>query len=127
MRLQRRRLAAPGQLVLPSVPAESAGGTAPSDWRYRKGRTVVDLTAYRDCCSFLPMKIADIPQLKSLSVPEKLQLVTELWDEIVRQPDQMPIPEWHVNELGQDYAVYKANPREGKSWDEVKARIPRRK
>ena len=73
------------------------------------------------------MKVADIPQLRSLSVADKLQLVGELWDEIIQQPEIVPIPEWHVRELEQDYAAYQAAPTEGKPWQKVKARILRRK
>ncbi len=73
------------------------------------------------------MKVADIPQLNSLSVADKLIIVGELWDEIIRQPENIPIPEWHVSELEQDYAAYQANPTKGKSWERVKARILRRK
>ena len=78
-------------------------------------------------CFFHVMKVADIPQLRSRSVADKLQIVGELWDEIIRQPENVPIPEWHVRELEQDYAAYQAEPREGKPWAKVKARILRRK
>ena len=73
------------------------------------------------------MKVADIPQIQSLSVGEKLLLVEELWAEIIRQPDHVPLPAWHVGELEQDFAAYQANPRAGAPWDEVKSRILRRK
>jgi putative addiction module component (TIGR02574 family) len=72
------------------------------------------------------MKVADIPQIQSLSVGEKLRLVEELWAEIIRQPGHVPIPEWHVSELDHDFAAYQANPREGSPWDEVKDRVLRR-
>ncbi len=73
------------------------------------------------------MKAADIPQLQSLTVQEKLQLVEELWSEIIRQPDKIAVPGWHIAELQKDYATYQANPREGKPWAELKARLLRDK
>ena len=78
-------------------------------------------------CIFHVMRVADIPQLRSLSVADKLQLVGELWDEIILQPENLPIPEWHVRELERDSAAYRTEPGEGRSWEEVKARILRRK
>jgi len=76
---------------------------------------------------FRAMKVSDIPQLNSLSVADKLQIVGELWDEIIRQPENVPIPEWHVSELERDYAAYQADPTGGKPWGRAKARILRRK
>jgi len=73
------------------------------------------------------MKAADIPQLQSLSVQEKLQLVEELWSEIISQPDKLAIPAWHVAELQKDYAAYQANSQEGRPWAEVKATLLRGK
>jgi len=86
-----------------------------------------DLTRPERGRIFPVMKVADIPQLSSLSVADKLQLVGELWDEIIRRPENVPIPESHVRELEQDYAKYRAEPRGGKPWAKVKARILRRK
>jgi putative addiction module component (TIGR02574 family) len=73
------------------------------------------------------MKAADIPQLQSLTVQEKLQLVEELWSEIIRQPDKITVPAWHVAELQKDYPAYQANPQEGSPWAEVKAQFLRDK
>lgn len=73
------------------------------------------------------MKAADIPQLQSLSVQEKLQLVEELWTEIIRQPDKLTIPAWHVAELQKDYVAYQANAQEGKTWAVVQERLLRDK
>jgi putative addiction module component (TIGR02574 family) len=73
------------------------------------------------------MKLADIPQLRDLSVEEKLKLVEELWADIAAQTDKLPIPEWHVREIQESEAAYKANPHDGSPWAEVKARILDRK
>lgn len=73
------------------------------------------------------MKLADIPQLRDLPVAEKLQLVEELWADILAKADSQPLPAWHVRELAESESEYHANPREGSSWPEVKARILNRK
>ena len=73
------------------------------------------------------MKIADIPQLRDAPLAAKLELVEELWAEIVAKADSLPLPEWHVRELDRSLAEYQANPHEGSPWSEVKARILNRK
>jgi putative addiction module component (TIGR02574 family) len=69
------------------------------------------------------MKIADIPELRNASLANKLELVEELWAEIVAQSDSLPLPDWHVRELDQSLADYQAKPQEGSPWPEVRARI----
>ncbi len=69
------------------------------------------------------MKAAELPAYQSLSVAEKLLLVEEIWDEIARRPDELPIPSQHKTELDRRYRTYQQNPREGSSWPEVKARV----
>jgi len=72
------------------------------------------------------MKLADFPQIHGLPVSAKLEIVGELWDEIARDPGALPIPEWHIAELEQSRSEYEVAPREGATWEEVKARIMRR-
>ena len=62
-------------------------------------------------------------EIRRLTPAEKLQLVEELWDDLAASEDHLPIPAWHEQILGEDQALYRANPAEGSSWDEVKARI----
>jgi len=80
-------------------------------------------------CDWIPgsyysfMGIADFPQIRELSVSEKLLLVEELWSEIASKSELIEIPGWHKRELDQSLEDYKRNPREGSSWAEVKSRI----
>jgi putative addiction module component (TIGR02574 family) len=69
------------------------------------------------------MGIADFPQIRELSVSEKLLLVEELWSEIASKSESLEIPGWHKRELDQSLEDYKRNPQEGSSWAEVKSRI----
>ncbi len=69
------------------------------------------------------MGIADFPQIRELSVSEKLLLVEELWSEIASRSDLIEIPDWHKRELDQSLEDYKLSPQEGSSWAEVKSRI----
>jgi putative addiction module component (TIGR02574 family) len=63
------------------------------------------------------------PEIRKLSLSEKLQLVEDLWDDIASGPDQLPIPEWHLEELDRRENEQSRNPQRGSSWDEVRARI----
>ena len=69
------------------------------------------------------MGIADFPQIRELSVSEKLLLVEELWSEIASKSESLEIPDWHKRELDQSLEDYKRSPQEGSSWAEAKSRI----
>jgi putative addiction module component (TIGR02574 family) len=69
------------------------------------------------------MKIADLPQVQKLSLGEKLSLVEELWDEIAGAGEAIPLPAWHKQALEESLAEYRKNPREGSSWEAVRAKI----
>ncbi|MSU65401.1 MAG: addiction module antitoxin [Opitutus sp.] len=73
------------------------------------------------------MKIADIPQFRDLLLSDRLLLVEELWAEITAKSDSVPLAAWHMGELDQSLADYRANPRDGASWPEARARILGRK
>jgi putative addiction module component (TIGR02574 family) len=69
------------------------------------------------------MGISDFPQIRELSISEKLLLVEELWSEIAAESELIEIPDWHKRELDQSLEDYKRSPRGGSSWTEVKGRI----
>ena len=58
-----------------------------------------------------------------LSPAEKLQLVEDLWDDLAATPSDIPVPDWHKEELARRKANLKDNPDSLVSWEEVKARI----
>ena len=63
-------------------------------------------------------KLIDLSQL---SVSERLQLAEDLWDSI--DDEQLPIPDWHRQELDRRLAEYRANPDSGTPWEEVRDRL----
>ena len=69
------------------------------------------------------MNSAPAPALRDLSFSEKLLLVEDLWDELARQPNGIPLSNRVKTELDRRYAEYLANPAEGSSWDDVKRRL----
>ena len=62
-------------------------------------------------------------QLSDLSMPEKIQLVEDLWDDIASHPESIPVPGWQKSELDQRKADRKKNPRAASDWEDVKKRI----
>ena len=65
----------------------------------------------------------DFAQLLELTVPQKLQLVEDLWDDIASATEELPVPAWQIEELGRRKANYLRNPGSGMSWEEAKRRI----
>jgi len=67
--------------------------------------------------------IEKIPELPTLSASEKLTLVTELWEDLASQPEDIPITSEQIAEVDRRLKEYRRNPSLGSSWEEVKARI----
>jgi putative addiction module component (TIGR02574 family) len=68
---------------------------------------------------------ADFTELFELSVPQRLQLVEDLWDSIAATPASVPVPEWQKEELDRREAEHLRNPSAVLSWEEVKKRMLR--
>ena len=66
---------------------------------------------------------AEFIQVFDLALSEKLQLVEDLWDSIATIPEQVPVLEWHKEELARRKAAYLENPDSGSSWEVAKERI----
>ncbi|HSP14276.1 MAG TPA: addiction module protein [Thermoanaerobaculia bacterium] len=57
-------------------------------------------------------------EISSLPIPERLRLISELWDSI--PPEQVPVPESHRRALDEAPREHEANPQSARSWDEVR-------
>jgi putative addiction module component (TIGR02574 family) len=62
-------------------------------------------------------------ELETLSMPEKLQLVEDLWDSIARSRKDIPIPDWQKEELARRKEKYLQSPDSILPWAEVKKSI----
>ena len=58
-----------------------------------------------------------------LTVQQRLELIGELWDSIPDSIDDLPIPEWHRQELEKRLAAADANPEAAIPWEEVRQRL----
>jgi putative addiction module component (TIGR02574 family) len=65
------------------------------------------------------------PSIFDLSPAEKLQLVEDLWDDLARTPDAVPVHDWQKQELARRKANLASNPASGLSWERVKQRVRR--
>ncbi len=61
-----------------------------------------------------------LEQALRLPVPERIELVEQLWDSIAADASQVPVPEWHKAELDRRLADANA---ERLTWDEVQKRL----
>lgn len=61
--------------------------------------------------------------IKQLSVAERLDLIGELWDSIPDSLDELPIPEWHREEVERRLAAADADPDGAIPWEEVRQRL----
>jgi putative addiction module component (TIGR02574 family) len=68
------------------------------------------------------MKITAADALE-LSVPERIQLVTEIWDTIAECPEKIELTDATRQLLRKRLAAYRANPGAGSPWEDVKRRI----
>jgi putative addiction module component (TIGR02574 family) len=73
------------------------------------------------------MRVAEIPEIKNLSIPEKILLAEDIWDSISVDESRMPIPKSHIKELSKRLQSYEANPGNLLSLEELQGRIERMK
>ena len=67
--------------------------------------------------------IERMPELRTLSASDKLALVTELWDDLASNPEDIPITPEQIAKVDRRLEEYRNNPDLGSTWEEVKARI----
>jgi putative addiction module component (TIGR02574 family) len=64
--------------------------------------------------------------IRQLSIAERLDLISELWDSIRDSLEELPTPEWHRGELERRLNAADADPDGAIPWEEVRQR-PRKK
>lgn len=64
-----------------------------------------------------------LEEIRKLPVEERLQLVEDIWDTIVDEPDELPLTPSQAEELDRRLEAHRANPDAGEPWQVVRARI----
>ena len=63
------------------------------------------------------------PEIRQLSVPERIDLVERIWDSIVEDQGQLELTQAEKAELDRRLAAHDASPDRGEPWSEVKKRL----
>lgn len=67
--------------------------------------------------------MTDIAEIRKLSVPERLQLVGEIWDSILDAPELLPVSDELARELQQRLEAHRASPESSESWESVEQKV----
>lgn len=65
--------------------------------------------------------IAPPPGFEQLSKDQQIDYIQQLWDLILAVPDEVPVPEWHLETVRD--RVASQNAAEFSTWDAVKQRL----
>jgi putative addiction module component (TIGR02574 family) len=63
----------------------------------------------------------------SLSVPERIQLVEDIWDTVAEIPEEVVLTDEQKTEIDRRLDAYHQNPDEGSPWGMVRERIRNRR
>ena len=69
------------------------------------------------------MQVSDIPGIGQLSVSEKVLLVENLWDSIVVDESQVPVPDSHIQELERRLWRRQSQPGSLLTLEDLQARV----
>lgn len=69
------------------------------------------------------MILEKFPEVQRLSPSEKLQFVSELWNDLESHPTQVPVSKEVIAELDRRMEHFKQHPEEFTNWEAVKQRI----
>ncbi len=64
-----------------------------------------------------------LDEILELSREQRLSIAAAIWDSLVTESDQVPIPEWHRNELAARLSAEDRDMDPGESWAELRRRI----
>ena len=71
------------------------------------------------------IKIIKTDELAGLPLEERLELVEAIWDSIEADAGDLPVPDWHREELDRRLAVHASEPGAGEAWAVVRERLLR--
>jgi putative addiction module component (TIGR02574 family) len=66
-------------------------------------------------------------EVLGLSIPERIQLVADIWDTIAEVPEEVGLSDEQKAELDRRLDAYHQNPEEGSPWALIRERIRSRR
>jgi putative addiction module component (TIGR02574 family) len=72
------------------------------------------------------MKTLSASDTLTLSIPERIQLVEDIWDTIAAEAETVELSEDEKAIIDERLNAYHRNPSLGSPWDDVKKRITKR-
>lgn len=67
-----------------------------------------------------------VPELKRMTLPEKLQLMEALWEELCGREEDVAVPDWHKEVLDERERQLTEGEAAFIDWETAKERIARR-
>jgi putative addiction module component (TIGR02574 family) len=65
-------------------------------------------------------------QIDQLSLEEKLEIMEALWQDLRRNTDQLPVPQWHKDLLDKREQMIETGESNFADWESAKKRIAER-
>ena len=62
-----------------------------------------------------------LDEILRLPADQRLKLVEDIWDSLAASPTDVPVPQWHVDEL--DRRLANPDERATLTWEQVQARL----
>jgi putative addiction module component (TIGR02574 family) len=72
------------------------------------------------------MKKVKVSDTLALSIPERIQLVEDIWDSIASEADAVELTEQQKKIIDERLKAYHENPEAGSPWEEVYNRITKK-
>lgn len=69
------------------------------------------------------MAIQTIPSIKDMTPAQRVELMEALWQEMSQRPEDVPIPDWHLEVLAERETALANGELEFIDWDEAKSFI----
>lgn len=73
------------------------------------------------------MNILTKADVMGLSIAERIQLVSDIWDTVIEEPQKVTLSEEQKKEIDHRLDAYNQNPDNGTTWDVVRERIRSRR
>ena len=65
-------------------------------------------------------------QIDRLSITERLELIAQLWDSLPESLENVPVPEWHQQEIARRLQAADAEPGSRIPWEQARERLRNR-